>query len=168
MNDELIDDKDFGDAEKHAIGVMLRASADLLSDVHLDEVDSVALIINDHESPDEFSTELWVNDSDVVDQAVKSGVRLSEARWLYEHWLPEAAKGEVLSSEANPTTDRTRYYSLVVETVNQIRTRFSDLKGTLFLVDNNHDYDSLVVASVAAANPDGQASEWLKSPPPDC
>jgi hypothetical protein len=159
---------DFLDAEKEAVARMAKAAMEALRDVNSKEVDTIALIINDHEGSDEFTTEIWVNNVAVVNGAVKAGVRQCEARWLYEHWSPAAAKGVILPAGEGPARDRGRYYSLAVETIHEIRRQVPEMEETVFLVDNNHDYDSLVVDAIAAANPKGQAAEWLANPPPDC
>jgi hypothetical protein len=168
MNDELISFSDFQPEETEAAVRMVRASVEALRSVKLEEVDVIALIINDHEGWEEFATEIWINLVSVVNDAVKAGVRRLEARWLYEHWRPESAKGVILPAGESPTQDRGRYYSLAVESAHELRRQIPELGEKVILVDNNHDYDALVVAAVAAANPKGQAAEWLAHPPPDC
>ena len=168
MSDELIDFDAFNDIEREAVDHMVKVSVDVLRDIPIESIDSIALIINDHEGNSYFTTEIWINSTNVVSDAVSVGIRRSEARWLYEHWRPEAAKGEILTVRESPTQDRGRYYSLAIETIHEIRKRVPEVEATVFLIDNNHDYDSLVVDAITAANPNGQAVEWLANPPPDC
>jgi hypothetical protein len=147
---------------------MVKASLKALLETDLNQVDSIALIINDHEGSDLFTTEIWINEVRVVNEAVESGARPAQARFLYQYWRPDAAKGEVLSRRDSPTDDRGRYYSLAIETAHRIRRQVPEMSATIILVDNNHDYDTLVMNAVSAANPDNQAAKWLESPPPDC
>ncbi|QIF05167.1 hypothetical protein [Roseimicrobium sp. ORNL1] len=168
MSDELVDAANFTNAEKEAVLRMVGGAVAALQEMLLGGVDSIALIINDHEGSEQFTTEIWINEVDVVNEVVGTGVRLAQARWLYQHWRPEAVQGEVLSAGESPTHDRGRYYSMAVEAARQIRKRVPEIEGAVILVDNNHDYDALVVDAITAANPDGQAAEWLAHPPPDC
>lgn len=168
MTDFLTNVSSFTEAEREVVHRVSETSVEVLNSLNFEMIDAIALIINDHEGIDQYATEIWVNETGVVRDAVERGVRRSEARWLYEHWRPDSAKGEVLTAGESPTQDRGRYYSLVVAVSREIRQSIYELEQTVILIDNNHDYDPLVMAATAAANPDGQASEWLANPPPDC
>jgi alpha-ketoglutarate-dependent taurine dioxygenase len=132
------------------------------------KIDAIALIINDHEGAGAYGAEIWINETTVVERAVQNGVPRRHARWLYENWLPEAAKGVVLQSAECPTFDRTVFYSIMVCAASRLREVVQELTDVLIVVDNNHDYDGLVISAVRMANPGGQAAEWLAHPPPDC
>ncbi len=147
----------------------------MLRKTRSDDVDCIALIINDHEGAENYSVELWLNPRSVVERKVDEGMPMARARWLYEHWNPDAALGEVIGEScASPSlthwksaANRVRLYSIAVAVANRIRQQIPGLGASPIIVDNNHEYDALVFESVEKANPDGQARDWLAKPPPE-
>jgi len=164
--ERLINWSDLTDAERGAAKTAAGRSIALLESIDRSDIDMMALLVDD-DHPN-YSMSIVYNSRAVVESVMGGkGVPKLEARWLYEHWTG-LAQHTVLPAEANPTKDLATYFSIGVEAVRIVRGQMPDMAQILFVVDDNHEYDGLVMDAVAAANPDGQAKVWLKNPPPDC
>ena len=169
MNEGIVDLDELTKEDRLAVGLVVARAVDAVRAIgELGAIDVIALIVDDHSGDCAYGVEIWINETTVVEKAVGNGVPRQQARWLYEHWLPEAVKGVLLRPAECPTSDRAVLYSIVVFAAKRLREVVQELREVLIVVDNNHDYDGLVISAVRMANPDAQAADWLAHPPPDC
>ena len=144
------------------------AAVEVLKDLSSDDISLVSIIVNHFEAPRSISMELWVSLRSTVEKAIALGVSEKEARWLYEHWSSEDPAREIFADDYCPETGIEGYFSAGCEIARGIRQAMPEFQGQAIIVDDNHEYDGLVMKAVAKANPDGQAHDWLIAPPPDC
>ena len=170
------DEEQRSNSERYLVGEGSRFAVQLISEGSAEDIDCLAFIVNDLEGPSQYSIELWANPCSVVESIVTDGTPRFEARWLYENWNEDAVLGEIVG-DSKPTehlqlwrsdANRMSIFNLGVAIAREVREAVPNLSGIPFIVDNNHEYDSLVFDAVKAANPNGQAGEWLSHPPPDC
>lgn len=148
-----------------------------LKDISVNDIDCMAIILNDFNGSDEYSAELWVNLKKQVEAAISKGIRNMQARWLYENWGRDCVTIQLIGDDVSDYGDLKAwresvswegYYETGVEVARELRALVTGLHMTPILVDNNHDYEEIVFKAIRAANSDGQAEDWFQFPPPDC
>lgn len=165
--------------ENKIVDFAVSRAADFISCNLKPTVDSVALIIDDYDDVESFTLQVWLNSVDNTKAKIEEGVPKQKARWLYEFWDPEAPDREIIGPKNSSTErelfldwaksgDRSGFYGIAVAIANRLRELVDSISQTPILVDNNHEYDQLVYSAIEAANPDQQAKDWLRFPPPDC